>query len=52
MSMLKLIEKTVQLHTLEIMEAYCAHYLPRLYHMGTDIFCEGLLNEENECNYG
>ena len=33
----KIMEKTVKLHTPEIMEAYCAHYLPRLYHMGTNM---------------
>ena len=46
MSMLKLIEKKVKLHTLEIMEAYCAHYLPRLYQTRTNMSVKVCLMKE------
>ena len=33
MNMLKIIEKTVKLHTPEVIEAFHAHFLPKLYLM-------------------
>ena len=37
MNMLKFMEKTVKLHTPEVIGAFRAHFLPKLYLMGANM---------------